>query len=80
MTQLNADRRSRNEEPVDPSPQGTRENWYATHVTAHERLLPFNDNLTTVMFIVASDLNEAQRGRLTSSLFSPGNKCHCLHP
>ena len=28
----------------------------------------FSDNLTTLMFIVASDLNEAQRERLTSSL------------
>ena len=48
-------------------------------VTKHERLFPFNDNLTTLMFIDASDLSEAQRERLTSSLFSPWNECHCLH-
>ena len=37
-------------------------------VTINERLLKFSDNLTTLMFIVASDLSEAQRERLTSSL------------
>ena len=39
-------------------------------VAADERLLPVSDNLTTLMFIVASNLSEAQRERLTSSLFS----------
>ena len=68
MTQLNAARRSRNEEVLDPNEQATRDNWYATHVTTHGSLFPFNDNLATLMFIVASDLNEAQRERLTSSL------------
>ena len=32
------------------------------------------------MFIVASDLGEAQRERLTSSLSLQRNKCHNLHP
>ena len=36
--------------------------------TTHEKLFPFSGNLKTVMFTVASDLNEAQRERLTSSL------------
>ena len=36
-------------------------------VTTHERLFPFSDNLTILMVIVASDLSEAQRERLTSS-------------
>ena len=41
-------------------------------VTSHERLFPFSHNLTTSMFIVASDLSEAQRERLTSSLALKG--------
>ena len=40
----------------------------SAQVTTHDRLFPFSDNLTTLMFIVASDLSEAQRERLTSSL------------
>ena len=46
----------------------TRERWNARHVSNHERLVPFSNNLTTLMFIVVSDLSEAQRERLTSSL------------
>ena len=34
--------------------------------------MSFSDNLTTLMFIVASDLSEAQRERLTSSLSLQG--------
>ena len=30
-------------------------------MTTHERSFPFSDNLPTLMFIVASDLSEAQR-------------------
>ena len=41
-------------------------------VTSHEWLFPFSDNLATLMFIVASDLSEAQRERLTSSLSLQG--------
>ena len=41
-------------------------------VTSHERLFPFSDNLTTLMFIGASDLSEAQRELLTSSLSLKG--------
>ena len=37
-------------------------------VTSHERLVPFSDNLTTMMFTVAIDFSEAQSERLTSSL------------
>ena len=47
-------------------------------VITYERLFPFSDILTTLMFVVASDVSEAQRERLTSSL-SPGSECHCLH-
>ena len=38
--------------------------------TARERLFPFSGNLTTLMFIVESDLSEARRERLTKSLHS----------
>ena len=38
----------------------------------HEALFPFGGNLTTLMFIVACDLGEAQRERLTSSLSLQG--------
>ena len=41
-------------------------------VTSHEWLFPFSDNLATLMFTVASDLSEAQRERLTSSLSFQG--------
>ena len=41
-------------------------------VTTHGKLFPFSDNLTTLLFIVASDLSEAQRERLTSSLSLKG--------
>ena len=64
----NGDRRIRNHELLDPEARETREGWNATQVTAHEALFPFSDNLTTLMFIDASDLSEAQRERLTSSL------------
>ena len=62
MTQLKNERLNRNETA------GTRDNWYATHVATHGSLFPFIDNVTTLMFIAASDVNEAQRERFTSSL------------
>ena len=68
MAQLNAERQSRQQPALDLSAQETRDNWYATHVATHGSLCPFSDNLATLMFIVGSDLDEAQRERLTSSL------------
>ena len=79
MTQLNAERQSRKEAALDPNQQGTKDKGYATHVTTHERLFEFNDNLTTLMFVVASDLSEAQR-ETHKFPFSPVNECHCSHP
>ena len=79
MAQFNAERRSGNEARLDPTQQGTRDTWSATQVSAHERFFPFNDNWTTLMFIVASDPSEAQREGLTSSLFSPVSGYYCLH-
>ena len=43
-------------------------------VTTHGRMFPFKDNLTTLMFIVASDLSEPLRERLRSSLSLKGAK------
>ena len=54
MTQFDNERRNRNETA------GTRDNWSATHVATHGSLFPFSDNLTTLIFIVASDVNEAK--------------------
>ena len=63
-------RRRRSAEVLDPNGEETRDRWYATQISNHERLFPFSDNLTRLMFIVVSDLREAQRERerLTSSL------------
>ena len=63
VAQANVERQTRNEEPLNPSTQATKDNWYATKVTTRERLFPFSDNLTTLMFIVASELSESQRER-----------------
>ena len=60
LTQENVERQRRSAEVLDPNSQATRDRWYATQVSNHERLFPFSDNLTTWMFIVASDLSEAQ--------------------
>ena len=62
----NEERRSRSQELLNPVEPETREECNATQVAAHESLFPFGDNLTT-MFLVASDLGETQRERLTNS-------------
>ena len=68
VTRQHDERRSRSQELLSPDLPVTREEWNAAQVAAHERHFPFTDDLTTLMFIVASDLNEAQRERLTSFL------------
>ena len=68
VNQENEDRQKRNADILDPDAPETRDRWNATQVSIHEQLFPFSDNLTTLMFIVASDLSKAQRERLTSSL------------
>ena len=60
VAQENAERQTRSETALDPNAPATRE-WNAAQVSNHESLLSFSDNLTTLMFIVASDLSEAQR-------------------
>ena len=62
----------KNAAALDPNSQETRDHWYATQVANHERLFQFSDIITALMFIVASDLGEAQRERLTSSLSLQG--------
>ena len=58
MARRGEERRSRSQELLSPDLPETRERWNATQLAAHERLFPFSDNLTTLMFIVASDLGE----------------------
>ena len=72
VTQESEERQRRNVDTLDPDAQETRDRWNATQVTTHERSFPFSDNLTTLMFIVASDLGEAQKERLTSALSLKG--------
>ena len=66
----NEDRQRRTANILDPDAPETRDRWNATQVSIHEQLFPFSDNLTSLMFIVASDLSEAQRETLTSSQYS----------
>ena len=57
----NEDRRSRNADVLSPDAQEPQDNWYSTRESNHESVCPFSVNLTTLMFIVVSDLSEAQR-------------------
>ena len=82
VTLENVERQRRSAEVLEPT-QETRDRCYVAQVSNHEKLFPFRDNLTTLMFIVANDLSEAQRERererLTSSFFSLGSECSRLH-
>ena len=60
------------ETALDPNTPENRERWNTAQVNNHESLFSFGDNLTTLMFIVATDLSEAQRERLTNSLSLQG--------
>ena len=68
----NQERTIRNVDVLDPSAQETRNRWNVNQLNLHEQLFPFSDNLTTLMFIVASDLSEAQRERDSQVLFLSG--------
>ena len=63
VIQDNVERQGRNVDVLDPNLPETRDHWYATQVSNHERLVPFSDNLTTLMFIVISDLSGDQGER-----------------
>ena len=78
VIQENEERQRRNAEVLDPNAQETQDNWYVTQVSNHESLCPFTDHLTTLMFMVVSDLSEAQRENHKFPC-SPGNECPCLY-
>ena len=67
----NEERRSRSQELLNTGLRETSEVWNAAQVAAHEKLFPFSDNLTTLMFIVASDPSETQK-QLTNFLSIQG--------
>ena len=87
VAQENAERQTRSETALDPSAPATRERWNAGQVSNNESLFSFSDKLTTLMFIVVSDLREAQREKESQRekerdsqvpfLFEEG--CHRLH-
>ena len=51
VNQEHEERQRINADTLDPNAQESRDRWNATQVTTHERLFPFSDNLTTLMFI-----------------------------
>ena len=63
VAQENAERLTRGETALDPNTPENRERRNTAQVSNCESLSPFSDNLTTLMFIVASDLSEAHRER-----------------
>ena len=65
VAQESAERQRRSAEVLGPNVQATRDSWCSTHVSNHEKIFPFSDNLTTLTFAVESDLSGAQRERLT---------------
>ena len=60
VARQNDERKSRSQELLNPDAPDTREEWNAAQVATHEGRFPSSDILTTLMFIVASDLSEAQ--------------------
>ena len=73
VAQESAERLTRGETPLDPNTPENRERWNTAQVNNHESLLSFSDNLTTLMFIVASDLSEVQREETHKFPFATGN-------
>ena len=63
MNQENEERQRRNENALGPGAQKIRNRWNAKQVNNHEKLFPFSGNMLKLMFIVESDLSEAQRER-----------------
>ena len=72
VAQENAEKLTRSAGLLDPNSQATRDRWIVTPLSNHERLFPFSENLTTLMFIVASDLSDAQRERDSQVPFLSG--------
>ena len=71
VAEENAEILTRSETALDPNTQANRERWNSAQVNNHESLFPFSDNLAISMFIVASDLTEAQ-GEAYKFLFFEG--------
>ena len=71
LTQENCERHRRSDEVLDPKAPKTRDKWNVTQVGNHD-LFPFSGNLTTLVFIVASDLSDDQKEGLASSVFLQG--------
>ena len=61
VAQENAERLTRGETALDPDTPENRERWNTAQVNKHVSLFPLGDDLITLMFVVASDLSEAQR-------------------
>ena len=66
VAQENVEILRRGETALDSNTRENQERWNTAQMKYHESLSPFSDNLITLMFIVTSDLTEAQRERLTS--------------
>ena len=64
VAQENAERQRRHAEVLKANAQEIGDNRYAPQVANHERIFPFIDNLTTLMFIMICDLSETQKGDL----------------
>ena len=67
VSRENDERQRRGEEALIYS-EATKDQRHGTEITNHERSFPLTDNLTTLMFIVASDLSNIQRERLANTL------------
>ena len=56
----------------DPNHPDTLEMYNNAMAGVHRQKFPINDHLMVMMFIVASDLSEQQRGEITSNLTQRG--------
>ena len=82
VAQENAEELARGGTALDLNTPENRERSNTAQVNNHESLCSFSDNLTTLMFIVASDLSEAQRERQREThqfAFSTVNGYHRLY-
>ena len=68
VTQLNQERQKKKSSCPGSELAGDQRSLTRHTGGQPRKAFPFSDNLTTLMFIVASDLSEAQRERLTNSL------------
>ena len=48
VTQENVQRQRRSAEVLDPNEPETRDKWYATQVSNHEKLFPFSDKFDNI--------------------------------